>query len=93
MKKSINLKIIAESISRFFERFHTIIFFLLLGIGLIISLVILVTILNRSGVVNSSEATHINQQFDENTIERIKNLDDNSGNVTLPNGRTNPFVE
>ena len=92
-QQSIDLKNISKALSGFFERYHTIIFFLFLGIGLAICMIMIVEIINLSSQTNMNEATPVNQDFDQSTIKRLEELDSPNHETEQPTGRTNPFVE
>ena len=95
MKQSIDFSSITNSLSRFFGRFHGIIFFLIVGISLISAMYVIVTIINISGTTASIDST-ISPTFDEATLKRVGELNDSDSQNTsfeFPSGRTNPFVE
>lgn len=93
MKQSIDLKNIGKGFSKFFERYHTIMFFLFLGIGLAICMIMVVQIINLSSQTDMTGVTPINQSFDEATVKRLQELDTSNQNPDIPAGRVNPFVE
>lgn len=93
MKQSIDLKNIGKVFGGFFERYHTIMFFLLLGIGLAICMIMIVQIINLSSQTDMNNVTPINQNFDEATVKRLQELDTSNQNPSIPSGRVNPFVE
>ena len=95
MKQSIDLKSIGNQLSRWFARFHTIIFFLIIGLSLIFCIYVLLMILNESSIVDQASANHVDTQFDTQTMNRVDQLksSDSDAPFQLPDGRTNPFVE
>lgn len=93
MKQSIDLKNVSKALTRFFERYHTIVFFLFLGIGLAVCMIMIVQIINLSSQTDMSGVTPIDQTFDEATVERLQELDRSDQQPHTPSGRVNPFVE
>lgn len=95
MKQSLDIKSIQSSLSQLFGRFHTIIFFLVIGISLIFCIYSLLLILNQSSVIDEASVSHIDTNFDTQTIKRVDELKSSNSNsqFQLPAGRTNPFVE
>lgn len=90
MNASLDITVIGKVIATFIKRFHTIIFFLIVSIGLFIAIVMLVGIINLSSTTATSSAQTIDGSFDEETINRLKQS--SSGQVT-PGTRRSPFVE
>lgn len=95
MKQSLDLKSIQSNLGQLFGRFHTIIFFLVIGISLIVCIYSLLLILNESSTIDQASVSHINTDFDTQTIKRVDELksSDSNAQFQLPAGRTNPFVE
>ena len=90
--KSMTLTQFGELASRFLHRFHVIMFVVLVVGGL--SLVTL--FLNQAITKPASDLTTPgNQSFDEATMKKINNLrtTNDQANLTLPAGRSNPFVK
>lgn len=91
MKTSLNMHDLTHSIARFFRRFHTILFFLLVSSGLFIAILMLLAVIGVSSTSTKGDNEVIISEFNQSTIDRIKSL----GNETpsQPIGRKNPFVE
>lgn len=83
---------IAKPLITFIKRSHTLIFFLLVSIGLAAAILTLVTIVNTSGSVSNQPNNSINGAFDEDIINKIGEL--GQGKLTQPgNNRSSPFTE
>ena len=92
---SIDFKSIGKGVAHFFERFHAILFFLLVSCSLIGCIAVVLAIITLSGEAAESDGDRVNQTFDQKTIERLGELrsKDQGGSLTLPEGRVNPFAE
>ena len=96
MKQSIDLSTIGKSISAFFGRYHTIVFFLIISSALVACITIIMTIIGLSTSTDSAATEQLYRSFDEQTMERLGELRDagSGGTLKLPDGvRTNPFSE
>ncbi len=96
----IKLSISSSSIKRLFSqmlhRFHIIIFVVVVFGGLAIVILMLNNIIVKSGDTSGYSPTSNSSTFDQTTIKRIEELKtttQNSGDLDLSHGRTNPFVE
>jgi hypothetical protein len=79
----------------FLHRYHTIVFTVVVLGGLAIAVLILNGTVNESSNSNGYVSTGNSITFDKATIDRINNLKspDQASQISLPDGRTNPFVE
>ena len=98
MKQSLDLSSIGKSFSHFFGRYHSIIFFLVIGAGLMICLALIINTIGLSNMTDPSMAQIENTSFDEDTISRLKELDSSEVSMgdfekMFDQGRSNPFVE
>ncbi len=86
--------LIQQKLAAFFGRFHLILFTVVVFGSLAVAVLLLNDTITKSGDTNST-ATSANTTFDQSTIDRIKQLKtpDQSGQLDLPAGRTNPFTE
>lgn len=83
------------SLSKFFKRYHVIIYVVIVAGSLAGVVLTFYTIVNSSEQ-GSDLSSGNSAQFDSSTIKRIDQLKDrnqNQGSLDLSNGRTNPFVE
>ena len=83
--------------SHFLGRFHMLIFTIIVLGGLTVCMFLINGIISQTGnSSNTSDATPT-QDFDQATIDRIKQLhtagDSSSAPLNLPSGRINPFVD
>ena len=88
---NINLDAIVAPVAKFFHRFHTILFFLIMSIGLFLAIVILLTIIEQSGQTGTPSSELISNSFDQSTIDKIESLE--SREASKPGDRPSPFVE
>lgn len=98
--KNINLTISPDAIKkgfyRFMHRFHVVIFVVVALGGLAASVFILNTIIVTSSDTSQFLSQNTQADFDQETMTKIKELktrDQGNDALTLPAGRTNPFVE
>ena len=93
--KDLSLNITVEAIKKplvsFIRRFHTIMFFLFISIALFISITLLMSFINISSSTATNSSQAINTTFDQQTIDRINDLGNNSS--SKPGQRSNPFIE
>ena len=90
MKSSLDVSKFKEAIVTFFKRFHTIIFFLLVSLGLFVAILMLLSVIELSNKAASSSDQVISGAFDETTIQRIQQ----KSFEELPAvSRISPFVE
>lgn len=94
MNTSLSLDAIIAGLKHFLQRFHLILFVLVTAGGLAVAIFSL-----NSLVTESRQETPISTktQFDTATIERVEELRTQSesanSQISLPPGRTSPFVE
>jgi len=101
MKQDINLTIILKSITDIAKailRYHYLIFITFTVVGVFIAIYSITNILNLpedTAYREEQQKNNINDNFDKATIEKINNLrfSNEATTITLPPGRTNPFVE
>lgn len=83
---------ITKPLATFVKRFHTLIFFLIVSVGLATAILALVTIVNTSGSTSSQPNNAISGSFDEDIIGKIGEL--GQGKLTQPGDtRSSPFTE
>lgn len=96
MKKggNIDLKALSKGLTGFLQRFHTIIFFVVLGAALATALSMVVLTLGDTGSPSDNGSDVVNGTFDEQTMQALREEQDSINQpFKLPSGRTNPFVE
>lgn len=88
---------IKTGISSFFKRYHVLIFTLFVLGGLMTAVLLLNSVITKSGTSSDYTPTASNTTFDQTTIDKIKSLrsgaESGSDDLKLNEGRTNPFVE
>lgn len=95
VKINISFDTIKKSILTFLHRFHVVIFVIIVLGGLAAVIFLLNNAIIASTQANGYTPNLNNSSFDQATIKKIQNLQTTgqSGQLTLPPGRTNPFVE
>lgn len=96
MKSDIDFKNTTTALGNFFQRFHSIIFFGVIGIALAVALLIVVNTLTTSGNGNSGNqqlsSSDSSSSFDKNTINTLRQSQNPSqSSLSIPSGRINPF--
>lgn len=89
------MDISTQSISKFFHRFHTILFAIFVLGGLIIMVLTLNGIIASSSASSASSVPTPSSAFDQQTIDKLNKLrtsDQQPAPLDL-SGRSNPFVE
>lgn len=85
------------TLAKFFRRYHLLIFTVAVLGGLIVCMLLINSIITKSGDTTGHAPTAPSAAFDEETMERIKALrsanDARPDDLDLNKGRTNPFVE
>ena len=85
------------TLGRFFRRYHLLIFTIGVLGGLSVCMLLINGIIIKSSDISGYEPAATNTSFDQDTIERIKELhssqDAAPDDLNLGNGRSNPFVE
>lgn len=88
---------IKTSISKFLSRFHMLIFTILVLGGLVICMLLINDIIAKTGIDTTDSSASTGSDFDQATIDRIKQLHSASDNSQTPldlsTGRINPFVD
>lgn len=89
-----------SAFSHFLTRYHMIVFTIVVLGGLAVCMFLINAIIAQTGGENSANLvspTAASSSFDQQTIERIKQLhaadDTAQSNLDLSNGRVNPFVD
>jgi hypothetical protein len=93
---SISLTSIKKAFIKFLQRFHVILFVIVVVGGTAIVIFILNGVIIRSSESDGYTSNTNNTSFDKATMKRIEELktrDQNDNSAVLPSGRTNPFVE
>lgn len=97
MNVSLNVSGFTKKINGFFERYHSLAFFVVLGIGLMACILLTLQTVNSSGDTDNAAVNTPDSQFDEATISRLRELSDKSEKADfeqeLKRGRSNPFIE
>lgn len=86
---------IGRTVSRFFERFHIVLFVVIVvgGIAVVIYLLYLTTL---SAIDVPATTAVPSSSFDQDTIDKLESLSEKSGGgepLDLPSTRTNPFID
>ena len=92
----ISLASLKKIFGRFLGRFHIVIFAVVILGGLSVVILLLHSIITTSNDPSGYTPNGISSSFDNATINRIEQLKtrtEGSGDLNLPPGRTNPFVE
>jgi len=84
-----------KALTKFLHRFHVILFVIIVVGGSAIVIFMLNNVIIRSGENDGYTSDTNNATFDQSTMKRIEELKtrDQNNTMTLPGGRTNPFVE
>ena len=93
MKKSASLDTALKPVASFLQRYHLVIFVLVVAGSLALAIFSLHRVVNVNA---DSEIVAPQSSFDTETMERIENLqtrENASGELDLPDGRTNPLYE
>jgi len=94
MKNDLDLKAFGKSISGFLQRFHTLLFFLMIGAAVAAALLMVILTLGNTSNGTQDASNVVNGSFDETTIQALRDQENSSNQpFELPDGRTNPFVE
>ena len=91
--KSLSVSDISKPIVKFLKRFHTIVFFLIVSVGLFISIATLLPITSLSTEVAPSAGQKIDASFDQATIDRLQKKDESPDSSYQPGKRKSPFTE
>lgn len=92
MKLDMNLPQLSAGFSRFFHRYHVLIFVIFVIGGLSTATFLLSQALTTPSTTDTTST--VPSGFDKATIEKINSLrsaSDQSAPLTMPAGRTNPF--
>lgn len=97
MNINLSLMVVKRAIIAFLHRFHVMIFVVTVLGGLIVVILLLNSIVVRSGESNGYQPPDAaSGTFDQETIKKIEELktrNQGGSQLDLSNGRTNPFVE
>lgn len=89
-----NLK---TSFGKFLARFHIIVFTIIILGGLIVCMLLINATIAQSDTSSNYTPPSTNTSFDQQTIDRIKQLHSSSDTTSTPildlSGRINPFVD
>lgn len=86
-----NMSSVSRAISHFFHRFHVLVFTVFVLGGLAVATMLLYQTVQSTNQITPDATV---QPFDQETIDKIKQYktsDENTGELKLPAGRTNPF--
>lgn len=92
----VSLTSLKKLLGRFLGRFHVVIFVVIVLGGLSVVILLLHSIISASNDPSGYTPSGISSSFDNATIERVEQLKtrtEESGELNLPPGRNNPFVE
>lgn len=92
MKNNVSVTELIKPLERFFRRFHTIIFFLIVSVGLFTAIVILLPITSLTSKESQTTGQTIDGSFDQATIDRLRKGNSSTSTYT-PGPRKSPFVE
>lgn len=85
------------SLGKFLARFHVIVFTIIIIGGLIVCMLLINATVAESDTSSSYTPASTNTSFDQQTINRIKQLHSSSDTSSAPgldlSGRTSPFVD
>lgn len=87
---------LSRPLKRFFHRFHTTLFILVVLGGLVYATLLLASILNDASISEGYESPIQAGSIDQATLDRIDALHSSDEELPPPprvEGRTNPFVE
>lgn len=94
---AIKIPPVRSLVAHFFTRYHVIAFTITVIGGLSVTSYYLNSVIASSADTSSTESRDVSPGFDKDTIERINNLNESSGDLKpldFPsNQRTNPFTE
>ncbi len=95
IKVNLSLDTVKKAVGTFLHRFHVILFVVTVLGGLAAVIFLLNNAIVASTQANGYTPDLYNNSFDQATIKKIQNLQTSgqSGPLTLPPGRNNPFVE
>ena len=83
--------------NHFLSRFHVLVFTIVVLGGLVVCMLLINQIITQTGTSTSTAPSAAGADFDQNTINRIKQLhtadDSTQSNLDLSHGRINPFVD
>lgn len=94
--KTGDLTSILLPLKHFMSKHHFVVFITVGGLLLALAVYALYDVLVNAGQMVTDTPTSSTTQFDQKTIDRIKNLhdsNDRSDSLTFPSPRANPFVE
>ena len=93
MKSDLSLDAIKTFFGRIFSRYHFLIFFLLIAVGLGTAVILLNMAIAKSDDADGYTSNVNTINFDDQTIERLRQLksSDQTTDKIESNGRTNPF--
>lgn len=92
----ISLLSLKQSLTRFLHRYHVVLFVIVALGSLSVSILLLNTIITKSGDSNGYVSSSNNASFDKETIEKVNQLRAQGETATssIPtSGRINPFSE
>lgn len=91
-----NIRFNKQSVSKFFRRFHLVLFVVVTVLLLSIAVLLLSGIVEKASGADSSASSNSPSTFDEATMDRIEQLktsEEPSEPLNLSQGRINPFSE
>ena len=95
MNASLSLSSLSTALSKFFNKYHAMIFFTVIGLLLAAAILMLYLSLQSTDTVDES-TTMISSSFDQETADRIQRLresNESRADLVFPSPRSNPFVE
>ncbi len=78
------------------KRYHLVLFIVVVALILSVAILLLYGVVNKASGENVSPEGNVSSNFDQATIDRIKQLktsDESSDPLDLSRGRINPFIE
>lgn len=101
--KNADISTLLKPAGKFFKKFHTTLFFVIIVAGLAFTVITINTLLTEASDPTSTSGNELPStgntgtpgSFDEQTIQKINSLHESSSpaEVTLPEGRISPFSE
>ena len=93
-RSSMNIKDLGEVIAKFFERFQTMIFFVIVGAGIAVAVLMIINIFTAQPTTPANTAPMITKTQEE-TVEALQQLESSESPRPLPapSGRFSPFFE
>jgi len=96
MKNDLSIGSIFHPLKRFFRHFHTTLFIVFVVAGLSYSVILITQAVSSAANGDGGVPTTQSETFDSGTMQQLKSFyssDEAPTEITLPEGRINPFSE